>query len=469
MQRCSMIKDVGYARGLMKYKTDTIAAQATPPGRGGVGIVRISGPKVLSIAEAIFNKKIEARTANFCNFFTHDKKVIDQGIAIYFAAPHSFTGEEVLELQGHGGQVVMDLLLQRVLELGARLAKPGEFLERAFLNNKLDLTQVEAVADLINASSSQAAQNAMRSFQGEFAREVNELLNQLIKLRVYVESTIDFVEEEEIERFAFNYKQELENILHQLAKLQKTARQGMILQEGITVVIAGDPNVGKSSLLNYFSGQDTAIVTNIPGTTRDILRIWVQANGLPINFLDTAGFHDKPDLVEAEGIKRAWEEIKKADHILLVVDAAANKIREPLKLGADFLKLLPEHTRLTVLYNKIDLTGEREQLIKGERVDSIYISVKTRQGLDLLQQHLKDSAGFCSIGDGFSARKRHLDALSQTEKSLQNIGNDPSIINNVELIAEELKEAQQALGEITGKFTSDDLLNRIFSEFCLGK
>lgn len=453
----------------MKYDTDTIAAQATPPGRGGVGIIRISGPKVLSITHAVLNKNVEARIANFCNFFAQDRNIIDQGYAVYFSSPHSFTGEDVLELHGHGGQVVMDILLQRVLELGARLARPGEFLERAFLNHKLDLTQVEAVADLIDASSSQAAQNAVRSLQGEFSKKIQAILAQLVKLRVHIEATIDFVEEEDIKQGSFDYKQDLFNILQQIKLLKETARQGMILREGITVVITGNTNAGKSSLLNYFSGRDTAIVTDIPGTTRDILRVWVQIDGLPVNLLDTAGLHDKPDLIEAEGIRRAWEEMKQADHVLLVVDAATTKTRNALELNADFLKVLPTYASFTVLYNKIDLTGENARIVPGEKINSIYLSVKTGQGLDMLRQHLKICAGFTGIEGGFSARRRHLDVLDRVEKCLRKVESDLNTAHDIELIAEELRGAQSVLKEITGEFAPDDLLSKIFSEFCVGK
>lgn len=447
---------------------DTIAAQATPPGRGGVGIIRVSGPKVLSIAQSILTKNLKPRYATFCNFSASDKSIIDQGVAIYFPAPHSVTGEDVLELQGHGGQVVMNLLLERVLELGARLAKPGEFIERSFLNRKLDLSQVEAVADLINASSSRAAQNAMRSLQGGFSQQISSLVQKLIDLRANIEATIDFVEEVE-QKDITSFKVSVTNLLSQIKNLKNISRQGAVLSEGIKVVITGDPNVGKSSLLNYFSGEERAIVTDIPGTTRDILRVTIDLDGLPINLLDTAGMNDKPDIIEAEGIRRAMAEIKKADHVLLIIDLSVNKQIDISKIGTDFLKLISNQGRLTVVCNKIDLTGENPKTVEGDKFDIIYLSVKTGQGLDLLKKHLKDCAGKYVIENGFSARRRHTAALDKAENYLQRINDDLFFDSKIEIIAEELKEAQQALGEITGEFVPDDLLNKIFSEFCVGK
>lgn len=453
----------------MLVTSDTIAAPATPPGRGGVGIVRISGCLVPSIAQEILKKSPKARYVNFCNFFSTDGNIIDQGLALYFCAPHSFTGEDILELHCHGGPIITDLLLQRVLTLGARMAKPGEFMERAFLNHKIDLTQAEAVADLIDATSSQAAQNAVRSLQGEFSRQVNRLLTMLIKLRVTLEATIDFPEDEETEKLAIeSLGVDINNILLQIRQLKNTAKQGAILRYGITVVIAGKPNAGKSSLFNYLSGRETAIVTAIPGTTRDVLHTRIQIDGLPINLLDTAGLREQADIVESEGIRRAWEEIKKADHVLLVVDAFASLDRDPTKLWSDFFGVMPKHAHFTVLYNKIDLLDEEARIIKTNNIDCIYLSVKAQIGLNLLTQHLKNSAGFHAVEDGFSARRRHLDALDQSEKHLLNAQHVLSI-GSFELVAEDLSRAQHSLGEITGEFTADDLLEKIFSEFCLGK
>ena len=449
--------------------SDTIAAPATPPGRGGVGMIRISGSLVPSIAQTILKKNLKARRASFCNFFSVNGKVIDQGLALYFCAPHSFTGEDVLELHCHGGVVIMDLLLQRVLELGARMARPGEFMARAFLNHKIDLIQAEAVADLIDAASSQAAQNAVRSLQGEFSKQVNKLLTMLIKLRTHLEATIDFPEDEETEKLSSaNFGNNINDILCQLKQLKDTAKQGAILRDGISVVIAGKPNAGKSSLFNCLSGQEAAIVTDIPGTTRDVLHTRIQIDGLPIDLLDTAGLHDQPDIIEGEGIRRAWEEIKKADHVLLVVDAFASRDCDPDKLWSDFFGVMPKHAHFTVLYNKIDLLNEEAKIIKINDVECIYLSVKNQKGLDLLKQHLKNSAGFHAVENGFSARRRHLDALDRAEKHLYN-AQQILLTGTLELVAEDLVQAQHSLGEITGEFAAEDLLAKIFSEFCLGK
>ena len=449
--------------------SDTIVAPATPPGRGGVGIIRVSGSLASSIAQAILKKVPQVRCANFCNFFSVNGKTIDQGLALYFCAPYSFTGEDILELHCHGGAVIMDLLLQRVLELGARMAKPGEFMARAFLNHKIDLTQAEAVADLIDAASSQAAQNAVRSLQGEFSKQVNKLLAILTNVRAQLEASIDFPEDEETEKLAsVHFGDNISDILYQLKQLKDTAKQGEILRDGISVVIVGKPNAGKSSLFNYLSGQEAAIVTDIPGTTRDVLHARIQIDGLPINLLDTAGLHDQPDIVEGEGIRRAWEEIKKADHVLLVVDAFVSRDSDPDKLWSDFFGVMPKHAHFTVLYNKIDLLNEEAKIIKTNDIECIYLSVKNQKGLDLLKQHLKNSAGFHVVENGFSARRRHLDALDKAEKYLHS-AQQILLTGTRELGAEDLAQAQRSLGEITGEFTADDLLEKIFSEFCLGK
>jgi tRNA modification GTPase len=449
--------------------SDTIVAPATPPGRGGVGIIRVSGSLVPSIAQAILKKIPQARCINFCNFFSANEKIIDQGLALYFCAPHSFTGEDVLELHCHGGMVIMDLLLRRMLELGARMARPGEFMARAFLNHKIDLTQAEAVADLIDAASLQAAQNAVRSLQGEFSKQVNKLLTILTSLRVRLEASIDFPEDEETEKLASeHFGGNISDVLCQLKQLKDTAKQGAILRDGISVVIAGKPNAGKSSLFNSLSGQEAAIVTDIPGTTRDVLHTRIQIDGLPINLLDTAGLHDQPGIIEGEGIRRAWEEIKKADHVLLVVDAFVSRDRDPDKLWTDFFGVMPKHAHFTVLYNKIDLLNEEAKIIKINDIECIYLSVKNQKGLELLKQHLKNSAGFRVVENGFSARRRHLDALDKAEKHIYS-AQQILLTGTLELAAEDLMQAQHSLGEITGEFTADDLLEKIFSEFCLGK
>jgi tRNA modification GTPase len=453
----------------MKNNFDTITAQATPSGRGGVGVIRVSGPLAFSIAKEILGKAPRVRHVEVCSFLSSDKKTIDQGLALYFCAPNSFTGEDVLELHCHGGTIIIDLLLQRVLELGVRMARPGEFTERAFLNDKIDLAQAEAVVDLIDASTSQAVQNAVRSLQGEFSERVNKLLAMIAALRTHLEAAIDFPEEEETGKRALEKSAvDVKNILLQIKQLKSTAKQGMILRDGITVVIAGKPNAGKSSLFNHLSGQEAAIVTDIPGTTRDVLHAKNQLDGLPINLLDTAGLRDQPDVIEEEGIRRAWDEIKKADHVLLVVDSFADQENNPEKLYAGFLDVLPKHAHLTILYNKIDLIDEEPKIVKTNNVDCIYLSVKDRKGVDLLKQQLKKKAGILSAEDGFSARRRHLDAIDKAEELLYN--SQQGLSNgSFELAAEDLTRAHRALGEITGEFTPDDLLEKIFSEFCLGK
>lgn len=461
------------------FSNDTIAAQATAPGSGGVGIIRVSGPQTLVIARKILHKgsgrtagltpQLKPKEATFCSFINQEGKIIDQGVAIYFAAPNSFTGEDVLELHGHGGQVIMDVLLEQVLKIGARLANPGEFTQRAFLNGKLDLVQAEAVSDLITASTSQAAQNAIRSLQGEFSREINRIIDVLTDLRVTIEATIDFVEEEDVKEIEIKkVKQGIENVSNLLNELKTKAKQGVVLQEGINIVITGKPNAGKSSLLNCLSKKDVAIVAATPGTTRDILRSWIQIDNVAVHVLDTAGLHDNPDPIEAEGIRRAWDEIEKADHLLLVVDASLSDKDSFEKQGQELLQRIPAHSKLTVLYNKIDLFGGKGKVVDEGRVTRVYISTKTGAGLDLLQEHLKNGIGEINFEGGFSAKRRHLDALrrAQDEVEKARIKCDDVYL---EELAEDLRYAQNILGEITGKVVVDDLLDKIFSEFCVGK
>lgn len=450
------------------HDTDTIVAQATAPGRAGIGIIRVSGPSVVKIAKAILKKLPAPRYASYQQFFDHTGSIIDQGIAIYFPAPNSFTGEDVLELHGHGGPIVLDILLQTILNIGARLAHPGEFSERAFLNNKLDLAQAEAIADLINASSGQAARSAMRSLQGEFSKHVNKLVEGLIKLRIYVEAAIDFPEEEIDFLADGKITEELVKILNDLLKLKSNTKQGILLQEGINIVIGGKPNVGKSSLLNALSGRETAIVTNIPGTTRDILRENIQIDGLPLHIIDTAGLRDSHDIVEQEGIRRAYNEITKADNILLVTDASQTATTHPYELWPDFKDKIPLD-RITVIRNKIDLTDETANIIAKEDYTIINLSTKNQLGLNLLTQHLKKLAGFNTSEDTFIARRRHLTALEKAKEHLLIGQKQLTNFRAGELLAEELKQAQLALSEITGEFTADDLLARIFASFCIGK
>jgi tRNA modification GTPase len=445
---------------------DTIAAIATPPGRGGIGIVRVSGPHAAQICKALVGKVPSPRRAVFSKFRDTHGDIIDEGIMLYFPAPHSFTGEDSVECQGHGGPVIMDLLLARVLELGARLARPGEFSERAFLNDKLDLAQAEAVADLIESSTHEAARAAMRSLQGAFSMRVQVLVEALIQLRLYVEAAIDFPEEE-IDFLADDHiAMGLEQLTQQIADLQTSAAQGQLLRDGMTVVIAGRPNAGKSSLLNQLAGRETAIVTDVPGTTRDVLREHIAIDGMPLHIIDTAGLRESADLVEQEGVRRAWREIQKADRILLLVDdrygitGAERNLRTKLNVGTD----------LTIVFNKIDVTGKEPVMQAGEWGTEIRLSAKTGVGLEVLREHLKACMGYQGQREGhFIARRRHLDAIRRAAEALRGAHHQLMNMQAGELVAEELCQAQNALAEITGEFTSDDLLGRIFASFCIGK
>jgi tRNA modification GTPase len=451
------------------YHQDTIAALATPPGRGGVGIIRVSGPLCAAVAEAVVGQCPEPRRAHY-GPFRGASAVIDEGIALYFAGPHSFTGEDVLELQGHGGPVIMDLLLERCVQLGARLARPGEFSERAFLNDKLDLAQAEAIADLIEASSRAAAENALRSLQGEFSRRVEALVQRLIELRMYVEAAIDFPEEE-IDFLADGKVAEmLAAVQAELAEVHAAAGQGALMREGMSVVIAGRPNAGKSSLLNALTEQETAIVTDIAGTTRDVLREHIHLDGMPLHVIDTAGLRDTPDAVEQIGVARAWAEIEKADRVLLLVDAATTEATDPMAIWPEFVERLPDPARLTLVRNKIDASQEAADAELSTTPPVIRLSARTGEGVDNLKEHLKRVMGFTSTTEGrFSARRRHLDALDRAQQALTNGEAQLSGYGAGELLAEDLRDAQQALGEITGEFSADDLLGEIFGSFCIGK
>ncbi|QEH18690.1 tRNA uridine-5-carboxymethylaminomethyl(34) synthesis GTPase MnmE [Histophilus somni] len=449
---------------------DTIVAQATPIGRGGVGILRVSGPLAQQVAEQVLGKTLTPRMANYLPFKDSDGSVLDQGIALYFKAPNSFTGENVLELQGHGGQIVMDLLLKRILQIdGIRLARPGEFSEQAFLNDKLDLAQAEAIADLIEASSEQAARSALKSLQGEFSNKINELVDSVIYLRTYVEAAIDFPDEEIDFLADGKIETHLREIIAKLAKVKNEAKQGAILREGMKVVIAGRPNAGKSSLLNTLAGREAAIVTDIAGTTRDVLREHIHIDGMPLHIIDTAGLRDATDEVEKIGIRRAWDEIEQADRILLILDSTENQVELDL-VQSEFMAKLPPHIPLTIVRNKADLSGEAEVLDEQNGLAVISLSAKTQKGVDLLRQHLKQSMGYqvCTEG-GFLARRRHLEALEQADIHLQAGLIQLTEFYAGELVAEELRIAQHHLSEITGQFTSDDLLGNIFSSFCIGK
>ncbi len=452
----------------MSFK-DTIAAIATPPGRGGVGIIRISGKLSSSIAKTLLKTELKIRDASYLPFYDDQEQVIDQGIAIFFKAPHSFTGEDVLELQGHGGPVVLDILLKELLKLGVRLANPGEFSERAFLNDKLDLAQAEAIADLIESTSEQAARSAVRSLQGDFSAKVNALVEELIALRIYVEAAIDFPEEEIDFLSDGKVLTDLNSILTSIEKLQKEAQQGSILREGMTVVIAGKPNAGKSSLLNALAGKEAAIVTEIAGTTRDVLREHIHIDGMPLHIIDTAGLRESDDKVEQIGIERAWAEIEKADQLILVADSNEVTSFNPSGIDPSFSKFEQFKDKLLIVANKIDLTKQRS-LVIDENYKVVPISAKHGTGIEQLKTQLKEIVGYNQSSEGtFLARRRHLDAI---EKSLNfcNKGKQQLVSFNAgELLADELRQAQNSLSEITGEFSADDLLGRIFSSFCIGK
>jgi tRNA modification GTPase len=448
---------------------ETIAAIATPAGRGGIGIVRLSGPAVREIASALLGCVPQVRVAEFLRFRAADGQPLDHGLALYFEGPHSFTGEDVLELHGHGGPVVMDLLLQRALELGARLARAGEFTERAFLNDKLDLAQAEAIADLIDSGSAQAARAALRSLRGEFSARVHELGERALEVRMWIEAAIDFPEEE-IDFLADPaLADRMADLRARMTEIAETARQGALLRDGLTVVIAGRPNAGKSSLLNRLAGYDAAIVTPIAGTTRDVLRERISIDGLPLHVLDTAGLREAPDLVEAEGIRRAHHEIARADRVLFVVDAADRSARAAIDVD---LNALSSGIPVTVIFNKVDLTGEPARVERADATgrDAAYVSTSTGAGLEALRQYLKDAVGFHPAAEGaMSARTRHLDALRRARDHVEAAHRLLHERHAGELVAQELRDAHAALGEITGEVTTDDLLGRIFASFCIGK
>lgn len=452
----------------MMARTDTIVAAATPPGRGGIGIVRISGPKAPEIAAIILGGELpEPRRATFGRFFDARKEPIDAGIVLYFPAPNSYTGEHVVELQGHGGQVVVEALVARVVELGARRALPGEFTQRAFLNDKLDLTQAEAIADLIDAGSREAARAAMRSLQGEFSAMVQGLTEALTDLRTYVEAAIDFPEEEIDFLSDRELTDRLQVVRDHFEAVEQSARQGRLLRDGMTVVIAGRPNAGKSSLLNRLAGYDAAIVTPVPGTTRDILRERIDIDGMPLHVLDTAGLREAGDIVEEEGIRRAQAEMRRADRVLFVVDAAEDPTA---KAYQEERHRLPPDVPVTLILNKCDIATGIPVADTLAGPPRIVLSAHTGKGVDTLRAHLKSCMGYCTLEAGtVSARARHLEALKEARRHVDEAERQLRERRAGELVAEELRLAQRALGEITGEVTSDDLLGRIFSTFCIGK
>jgi len=446
---------------------DTIAAIATPPGRGGIGVVRISGPLTRQIARHMLglDAEPEARHASLHNFYTTDGTVIDQGIALYFQSPASYTGEDILELQGHGGPVVMDMLLQTALTHGARLARPGEFSERAFINGRIDLIQAEAIADLIDSHSQQAARSALQSLQGRFSRQIEALVQELIDLRSYVEAAIDFVDEEIDFLSAGQVRQRLATLQTTIAEVLARAQQGVLLRDGMNIVIAGPPNAGKSSLLNVLAGTDTAIVTEQAGTTRDVLREHIVLDGLPLHIIDTAGLRDSEEAVEQIGINRARDQIRKADLVLLVFDANSHDAA----LYEEMRSAVPDDVDVVIVWNKIDLSGDKPRRSSG-LLTEVFVSVTGGQGMDLLIEQLKECAGYHPGSENaIIARRRHLTALEQAAGYLDHGSKHLQGEQAGELLAEDLRQAQQALSQITGIFTSDDLLASIFSSFCIGK
>jgi tRNA modification GTPase len=444
---------------------DVIAAVATPPGRGGVGIVRVSGPHLGTILTALVKTKIEPRRATRVSFFDAQGLAIDQGMVLYFPAPNSYTGEDVIELHGHGGPIVMQLLLDRCLYLGARVAAPGEFTQRAYLNSKLDLAQAESVADLINASTAVAARCAVRSLQGDFSQRIGSLIEALIELRMRVEATLDFPEED-VETIEYtNSNTMLMRVTEELGQVLAASQQGSLLREGINVVLVGQPNVGKSSLLNRLAGTDLAIVTAIPGTTRDPIRESVHINGVPLHIIDTAGLREPQDEVEKHGISKTWEAISRASVVLWISD-----VTRPQTEVIDSLleKRLPAGISHLHIVNKIDLTEAGASDSAKQKPGKIYLSAKSGAGIDILRAALLKAAGWRgNESEGlFMARARHLLAIRTAAKHLANA---KECVAELELFAEELKLAQAALSDITGPFTADDLLGKIFSQFCIGK
>ena len=447
---------------------DIIAAIATPPGKGSIGVVRISGKDLKPVANEILGFIPRERNAQLCNFYDQEGQVIDQGIALYFPAPNSYTGEDVLELQGHGGSAIMNLLLSRCISVGTRLAEPGEFTLRAFLNNKLDLVQAEGIADIINATTNQAARCAVRSLQGDFSIAIHALVASITNLRILIEATLDFPEEDTAILLPASPVKQIDSILAALEQVFVFSRQGNLLREGITVVLVGEPNVGKSSLMNRLAGEEVAIVTEIPGTTRDTIHQTIQIEGVPLHLIDTAGLRETTDIVELSGIQRTYAAIKKADMVILLIDLGSKE----QFTDDQILKNIPPELPLLTVYNKIDLLNKAPKAYNEKSGPVIHLSAKEGSGIALLRKKLLDMAGWQSNDSEeglFMARQRHLQSLINAKKQLENARSILSGGQYLELAAEELRLSQQSLTSITGEFTADDLLGQIFSSFCIGK
>lgn len=447
----------------MMGRGDIIAAIATPLGRAGIGIVRVSGPRLAEFALALVGRPLTPRHAVLADFLAADKRVIDYGLALFFRAPHSYTGEDVLELQGHGGPVVLQLVLRRCLELGARLAEPGEFTRRAFLNDKLDLAQAESVADLIDATTARAARCALRSLKGAFSEQIETLARDLTELRMQVEAALDFPEEEVEALERADAARRLAKLRETLGEIQRVSEQGSLLREGMHIVLAGQPNVGKSSLLNRLAGEELALVTEIPGTTRDAIRQSIDLDGVPAHVIDTAGLRESEDPVERLGIARTWAAIDKADLVLLIMDCRTGETAEDRRILARLPAALP---RVRVM-NKIDLTGQSAGREIRDDAALLWLSAKTGEGVGLLRGTLLEAGGWKGETEGlFMARERHLQALSEAGVHVETANAN---LGQWELFAEELRLAHKAIGTITGEVTPDDLLGEIFSRFCIGK
>ena len=447
----------------MTFKIETICALATAIGQSGIGVIRVSGPLSKIISKKILHIELKPRHAFYGPFYDNEDNTIDKGVAIYFPGPNSYTGEDVVEFQGHGGMSVMRKLLETALIFGARLSEPGEFSKRAFLNGKMDLVQAEAVQDLIQSSSDESALSAVRSLTGEFSEKINHLLSELTSLRVFVEATIDFSDEEIDFLESHQVSTKLQNLKDLLASILESANQGAILRDGLHVAIAGKPNAGKSSLLNALTKQPSAIVTDIAGTTRDVLKETIHVDGMPLHIIDTAGLHNSEDIIEQEGIRRAYTEINNADVVLLVFDAK-DEIPD-FSILPDLVKNKP----IICIRNKIDLINTKSNVNKLDNQLEVWLSAKNGDGVDLLRKALAEFAGLNSAGEGvFLARKRHIDSIDQTliyiDSAIEQLEGGAS-----ELVAEDLRQAGMSLGQITGEFSSDDLLGEIFSSFCIGK